>query len=186
MSGGSGRLGRLLVAVALSLSGAVVVPVVTAGPASASANEWIQLENVTDDTPWVLDVANWGTADRSSLHIWELRVTGDVSNQRWSPVVKSLSGTTYTLALVGNGSSKCLDKSMDQGNVNYAAVYIYTCRNTTNQFWRYNPNSSGFSDLRNVADPSRCLTAFGDYEGAWLDVEDCHGYVQQSWHIANF
>jgi hypothetical protein len=177
---------RLLAGLLVLISGTIVGPAMTASPAAAAGGSWIEMETDADPTGqvWVVDVAGYGIADRSPIHTWEKRTSGTITNQLWTAVVKHTDGTTRTVQLFGNQSSKCLDKSEDHGNVNYAAVYIYTCSTASNQLWLYNPNPQGWSDLRSVADPGRCLTSFGPYEGAPFDVEDCAtGYIEQSWRI---
>jgi hypothetical protein len=177
---------RRLMCLVLLSTAVVGGPLIMSGPAAAAGGNFVTMQPADPaDESYVIDVANWGTADRSPVHTWHINLYGDYSNQLWTALQKSISGTTRTIELIGNQSNKCLDKSEDNGNVNGAAVYIYTCSGAANQLWRYNPTPAGWSDLRNVADPNRCLTSYGPYDGAVVDVENCEGTLEQSWHVGD-
>src|SRR5437016_1611019 len=134
------RAVRVLIGIAVVCAAVALAPFAGTKPAAASANSWVEANFGEDYNVMVLDVEMWRTANRSRIHMWELRLDGLYTNQRWTPVVKGNDGFGgYMINLVGNQSSKCLDKSMDRGNVNFATVYIYTCSGSNNQLWDYRP-----------------------------------------------
>jgi len=125
----------------------------------------------------VLDVANW----------WDFRVTGDVTNQRWDLVyITDHNGFSY-FQVVNKHSGKCLDKSMDAGNVDGAQVYQYSCSNSSaNQLWRidWECDFRDFFQLHDYAD-NRCLDIRNrvDANDASLQVWTCGFHAwNQEWY----
>jgi hypothetical protein len=100
----------------------------------------------------VLDVANWGTSNRSMIHMWAYRTTGNVENQRW--FMCSTGGTWNGSPIVtienSNAGGMCLDKSEDHLDGNGTAVYIHQCSGTANQTWALVQRGDGFYELRNM------------------------------------
>jgi hypothetical protein len=109
---------------ALMASAAMLVAVSPA-PAHADAdNIWIGVLNPPGSSgERVLDVANYSEANRGRAHLWSLRTTGEVGNQRWNvKTVGTVNGhSVYKIVNVKSG--KCLDKSEDVPNANGNAVY---------------------------------------------------------------
>ncbi|WP_371780639.1 RICIN domain-containing protein [Streptosporangium subroseum] len=138
----------------------------------------------------VLDVANYSLADRGKVHLFALRSTGDVRNQRWTArQVGTLNGN-ITYEIKNQLSGKCLDKSESQPNANGNAVYQYGCTGANNQKWEKIPyGSSGWTQLKNVAG-GRCLDIQNQswVDGATIHVWDCYSQSgapawSQRWNI---
>jgi len=127
----------------------VIQPLVGGGYSISTVGPNLVLE-VNDR---VVDVANWSTASRGRVHMWDYRVSGNVQNQRWN---FNLNTAGY-YQIVNRNSNLCLDKSMDNGNVNGALVYQYGCSGAVNQQWYIdNGGAGGWQRLRSRAD-GRCL-----------------------------
>ncbi|GGQ72554.1 hypothetical protein GCM10010166_48130 [Couchioplanes caeruleus subsp. azureus] len=133
----------------------------------------------------VLDVKNWGTADRSVVHLWEYRTSGNVDNQRWDLLDAGTWGGYPLVALSDrNSTNKCLDESRDHQAGNGTAVYIYGCHFEANQLWRLQPHplGGGYVRIANHYD-GRCLDVrqYNYSNGATIQVWDCHGGWNQAW-----
>jgi Ricin-type beta-trefoil lectin domain-like len=137
----------------------------------------------------VVDVANWSTADRGRVHMWVWRDGSDgqpVGNQRWTRVEVDNSGSGR-FYLVNNYSGLCLDKSMDNGNVDGALVYQYGCRaGAANQEWYLDTGAvNGWFRFRSVAD-GRCLDIRDkvDANDATVQVWGCNSVGwNQAWSL---
>ena len=137
-------------------------------------------------TGLVVDVELWRTADRSRVHTWTHRTTGNVNNQRWTARIVGGDATAPVVVIANaNAPAMCLDKSLDLGNHDGAAVYIFSCaadgRPRANQEWRIRARGGAF-ELRNRSD-DRCLdirllnTAIDGDLHAWT----CNGTWNQFW-----
>jgi hypothetical protein len=141
---------------------------------------------VPDNADRVLDVAGYSTADRGRVHMWDYRVTGNVQNQRWNIV--AVGGGN--VQIVNRNSGKCLDKSMDQGNIDGALVYQYTCAGSepSNQLWWFDNNGAGGRQrIHSVAD-GRCLDIRNkvDADDATVQVWGCNAIGwNQSWYVTS-
>ncbi|WP_242909342.1 RICIN domain-containing protein [Actinomadura terrae] len=138
----------------------------------------------------VIDVAGWSTEDRGRVHLWALRRTGDVRNQRWTPVHSGEVNGHTLFKFVNEYSGKCLDKSEDAPNGNGNVVYQHTCHNGPNQLWERIPfNDSSYTQLKNLAG-GRCLDVEGPtwQDGTTIHVWDCYSVngepaQSQRWNI---
>jgi hypothetical protein len=164
-----------------------VAPPASADPPQIGVNyyifSWGPDPNDDDDLLKVVDVKSWSTQDRGIVHLWDLRWTGNVLNQRWRFYWNPYIEGTYLI--VNAHSGKCLDKSMDRGNFNGAPVYQYTCHYGSNQSWRLLPrwpDGTGPYRLQNQAD-FRCLdvTNYRFQDGTPLTVWNCHTGWNQYW-----
>jgi hypothetical protein len=129
----------------------------------------------------VIDIANWGTANRSPVQIWNLRFDEPVWNQRWQ--VNAIGSVGDPIVVIYNpGSGKCLDKSQDKPDANGNTVYLYTCSGTSNQQWRAHDMGHGSAELINLSD-GRCLDArdVSYANGTPLQVWSCSGGWNQRW-----
>jgi Ricin-type beta-trefoil lectin domain len=79
-----------------------------------------------------------------------------------------------------NAAGKCLDRSLEEGNVDGAAVYIFACNGGATQQWRVVPRGGAF-ELRKLAD-DRCLDIEVDDINidADLHARTCHGGWNQA------
>lgn len=154
----------------LLVAGLIVGP---ATSAHAVANRYA----IGDDIGRVVDVANWATYDGAPVHMWSLRSTGNVLNQRWDFVARDSSYFEFVNA---NAPGKCLDENAGR---NGAVVYIYHCTHANNQQWRFENYSGSAWRLRNRHD-GRCLDIkdFNKANGAALQVWDCSGGWNQRFH----
>jgi hypothetical protein len=133
----------------------------------------------------VADVENFSLADRARVHMWYWQ---DGNNQRW--LVYTVPGYPSDQYVFKNqNSGKCLDKSMDGGNVDGAGVYQYTCSGAANQRWKYVPYTStaGYAatHIVSVAD-SRCLDRKDQKldNGTLVQVWGCNSIgSNQAWHV---
>ncbi|TDD80914.1 RICIN domain-containing protein [Actinomadura rubrisoli] len=124
----------------------------------------------------VIDVAGWSKEDRGRVHLWAIRTTGDVSNQRWIPQHGGTVNGHDLFRFINEGSGKCLDKSEDSPNGNGNVVYQHTCHTGPNQLWERIPfNNSPHTQLKNLAG-GRCLDVEGPtwQDGATIHVWDCY------------
>jgi len=141
---------------------------------------------VPDGADRVVDVAGWSTANRGRVHMWAYRITGNVENQRWNFV--DLGGGLYQI--VNNNSGKCLDKSMDFGNVDGELVYQYSCfaNHPANQLWWLDSGGLGSRiRIRSAAD-NRCLDIRNkvDADDATVQVWGCNSVGwNQAWWITS-
>lgn len=181
----------VLAAFVMATASAVLVVPAPAN-ASVSVTTYISVLNPPGQSgKKVLDIANWSTVDRGPAHLWALRTTGTVSNQRWT-IVKYMTlyttGTPVDVYYFQNQlSGKCLDKSQDVLDANGAAVYQITCSYHDNQLWEFFPGfggNSNWGELANLSD-GRCLDVHGASftDGAPLQVWDCTGGWNQRWNI---
>ena len=170
----------------------VTTVLATATPASAaqvtiSDGIWV-INTVGPDgvleyqTDRVVDVAGWSFDDRGRVHMWDFRSNGNVTNQRWDFI--NLGGGYYQIK--NQNSGKCLDKSMDNGNVDGALVYQYSCsaNHPSNQVWYLdNLGLNGYPHIRSKAD-NRCLDIRGkvDADDATVQVWSCNSVGwNQAW-----
>lgn len=179
---------RAIFAFVTSLLVASSALLVGATPAQAAITTWISVKTPSGAIgPKVLDVANWETRDRGDVHIWSLRTTGNVNNQRWTITEIGGAGTgVYQIRNVNSG--KCLDKSLDAPDANGTRVYQYTCQTgwITNQAWRFVRVEAGSNwGLLKNASGGRCLDVRGKSftDGALLQVWDCVGDWNQRFNI---
>ncbi|MEU4245402.1 RICIN domain-containing protein [Actinoplanes sp. NPDC026619] len=136
-----------------------------------------------------IDILNGATGNRGMAQLWS---PNGNNQQRWNIVYFGIY-TTPSLAeyklysLKRTNLDQCLDKSMDRGNVNGAAVYQYDCAagQTHNQLWYFVPAAgTNYGELRNRED-GRCLDVrdYDYFNGAPLQVWDCSGAWNQLWNI---
>jgi len=176
---------RIAAVAAIGIAAAVAggaVPANAAGPTYISV---LGPYNATDTK--VLDIANWSMDNRGPAHLWTLRTTGNVDNQRWYVFDSGTLNGHRVVELVNVNSNKCLDKSEDVPNANGNAVYQYRCTGLNNQLWEFIPGPDAFShwgELKNVAG-GRCLDIQGPSftDGARIHVWDCYGAWNQRWNI---
>lgn len=135
---------------------------------------------------FVADVTDYSVQDRARVQLWDYR--GGGLNQVW--VGYTVQGApSDQIVFINQNSHKCLDKSMDNGNNNGAAVYQYTCSYTANQRWRVvrytSNNGSTQNHIVNVAS-GQCLDV-RDYvynNGALLQVWSCNSSGwNQGWKV---
>ncbi|TYK44007.1 RICIN domain-containing protein [Actinomadura decatromicini] len=125
----------------------------------------------------VIDVEGWSTQDRGRVHLWDLRHTDDVRNQRWFVEKVGVLNGHDVFRFRNALSGKCLDKSEDTPNGNGNAVYQYACHDGNNQKWEKIPfGNDPWTQLRNVAG-GRCLDIEGPRweNGRTIHVWDCYG-----------
>jgi hypothetical protein len=109
--------------------------------------------------------------------MWQRQSTNN-ANQKW--MTRRSDDGSFEIVNVLSGL--CLDKSMDNGNVNGAAVYQYTCSGAINQKW-YSPNNWQLISLADY----RCLDIknYGNFNGASMQVWDCFDVLYGSdWNQA--
>jgi hypothetical protein len=160
---------------------------VGATPAQAAKTTWISVKTPSGAIgPKVLDVEAWSKADRGRVHLWTLRTSGNVDNQRWTITEIVKDSGVYQIRNVN--SDKCLDKSEDAPDANGTPVYQYTCQTgwITNQAWQFvrAVPGSNWGYLKN-ASGGRCLDVRGKSftDGASLQVWDCGGDWNQRFNI---
>jgi hypothetical protein len=194
------RASRLFVAACL-LTASLLVGLPEAasahsGPVSAAANGACDVHapqlaaimtmgpNLSLNNNRVVDVQAWSYADRARVHMWDYLTTGNYYNQRWC----FSDGLGWT-EIINENSGKCLDKSMDLGDVNGAVVYQYTCYGTSNQYWwRDRGRGAGGGDRFINLEDNRCLDIKNkvDANDASLQVWDCNSSGwNQSWGIVS-
>lgn len=115
-----------------------------------------------------LDVSGAGTADATSVQLWECNKSG---GQTWKATPE---GT-----LVNPNSGKCLDVA-GAGTANGTTVQIYTCNGTGAQQWTYGkPAPTAFTNPAS----GKCLDVpYGDFSnGVRVQIHDCNGTEAQNW-----
>jgi hypothetical protein len=146
---------------------------------TSSGPTWANIDLVAtvDDT----------TADRARAYLGNQGVPNGL-NQLW--VGYSLQGyPSDEVVFINQNSGKCLDKSMDNGNNNGAAVYQYSCSYAANQLWRLvqYTSTSGWTQYHIVSVASgQCLdvTNFVYANGTPLQVWGCNSSGwNQGWHL---
>jgi len=167
------------VAVLAVASPATAAPVSPAAQVTISNGIWV-INTVGPDGVLqygfdrVVDVAGWSFDDRGRVHMWDFRNNGNFDNQRWNFI--NLGQGLYQIK--NKNSSKCLDKSMDNGNVDGALVYQFSCaaNHPSNQVWYLdNLGLNGYLRIRSWAD-NRCLDIRGkvDADDATVQVYGCN------------
>ncbi len=114
--------------------------------------------------------------------MWEYRQSGNVANQRWQ-FLPTLDGRYFQILNLNSG--KCLDKSMDNGDVNGEPVYQFNCTwYAHNQQWYFEQRGvAGYAVIRNAED-GRCLDIrnFDTSNGAPVQVWDCNSASRAQWN----
>ena len=173
---------------ALAAAALVALSMLPAAPAMADAPESIAIGPIRAGDTRVLYVGGDGVADRSPVVIrsYVAGLSGSaVNRQRW--VLEPTSGTgipSYAYRIKHVSSGKCLDKSQDNGAVNGAPIYLYTCSTAKNQIWWFpsSPDGDGLR-LRNAVD-NRCLDVkdSSTAEGSSLQVWSCASVATSAWN----
>jgi murein DD-endopeptidase MepM/ murein hydrolase activator NlpD len=137
-----------------------------------------------------LDVAGYGTANGSRINIWDCH---GQNNQQWTggpvrasapapaptpaPTPTQPSSSTSSRAIIGVGSSRCLDvagMSRSPG----AQVHLWDCHGQANQQWKMLSNKT-IQVYGNM-----CLDIVGNNtrNGADIVIWPCHNGANQQWY----
>src|SRR5262249_24899321 len=132
----------------------------------------------------VLDVDAWSTNDRGKVHVWDYRTDGNVTNQRWG-FIPTPSSAFFWIGHLNSG--KCLNMSIDAGDIDGARVYQFTCDWTTftrNQLWYFHRIGVGGDPVIRSAEDGRCLDirAFDQSNGAEVQVWSCNTQDRAQWN----
>jgi hypothetical protein len=179
------RLFTLLMALVATAFAVAVAP----SPAQAVYRTYISVRTPDGSSgKRVIDVRGASYATRAETQLWTL----NHGNQQYWDIrlmyeTQDPTGVWRKFYQFRNARSElCLDKSLDNGNANGAAVYQYPCRDDApNQHWYYvEVNGSNWGYLKS-ASGDRCLDARGPSftDGARLQVYDCTGAWNQRWNI---
>lgn len=160
------RIGMILFAAVLVVSGAFVFPSASARTDRGQATEAVGFMFASDLNNRCLTIAHFNRENGAGLHMYDCNGS---DSQRWS-----WDGSLLRSDLNG----KCLDASFGNGD-NGAMINMFDCHGEPAQQWYRNGG-----ELRSRTG-NRCLTIPGGnwWTGAAVVLWDCTTAREQQWHL---